>query len=121
MSSQLRFRDLDQSNSEELQIHSSDSQPSRKLGENADQLPQDELGQGGTDLEAEKGERIQDRRSSYLSEEKEKEFQPKTEMPKDSLVATSKDILFQKNDRANAYPLVSVTRFLISSRAWRAL
>ncbi|XP_077604081.1 cilia- and flagella-associated protein 251 [Crocuta crocuta] len=85
--------------------------PSRKLGENADQLPQDELGQGGTDLEAEKGERIQDKRSSYLSEEKEKEFQPKTEMPKESLVATSKDILFQKNDRANAYPLTLTWSF----------
>nr|XP_060468195.1 cilia- and flagella-associated protein 251 isoform X4 [Panthera onca] len=105
LSSQRRFLDLEQISSEELQISSPDSQPSSKLGQKTHQMPQDESGQEGTDLEAEKGERIQDKRLSYLSEEKGKEFQPQTEIPEDSLVATSEDILFQKDDRANVYPL----------------
>uniref|UniRef100_A0A673V3R5 Cilia- and flagella-associated protein 251 n=1 Tax=Suricata suricatta TaxID=37032 RepID=A0A673V3R5_SURSU len=85
--------------------------PSRKPGEETDQRPQDELGQEGTDLETEKGGRIQDKRLSHLSEEKEKGFQLKTEMPKDSLVASSEDILFQKDDRANVYPLTLTWSF----------
>ncbi|XP_044897364.1 cilia- and flagella-associated protein 251 isoform X3 [Felis catus] len=105
LSSQRRFLDLEQISSEELQISSPDSQPSSKLGQKIHQMPQDESGQEGTDLEAEKGEGIQDKRLSHLSEERGKEFQPKTEIPEDSLVATSEDILFQKDDRANVYPL----------------
>uniref|UniRef100_A0A667H008 Cilia- and flagella-associated protein 251 n=1 Tax=Lynx canadensis TaxID=61383 RepID=A0A667H008_LYNCA len=111
LSSQRRFLDLEQISSEELQISSPDSQPSSKLGQKIHQMPQDESGQEGTDLEAEKGERIQDKRLSNLSEEKGKEFQPKTEIPEDSLVATSEDILFQKDDRANVYPLTLTWSF----------
>lgn len=121
MSSQRRFLDLEQISSEELQISSPDSQPSSKLGQKIHQMPQDESGQEGTDLEAEKGEGIQDKRLSNLSEEKGKEFQPKAEIPEDSLVATSEDILFRKDDKANVYPLVSVMCFLISSNTRRAL
>ena len=109
MSSELRFLDLDQKSSEEREIFP-EAHPSSELREKTDQMAQDELGREGP------GKRL-----SYLSEEQEKEFQSKAQIPEKSLVSTSKDILFQKDGRASVYPLVSVTCFLISSSALRAL
>lgn len=107
---------MDQTSSEQQQIHFPETQPSSEPTEKIDQMPQDELGQERRDLEPGKEEE----RLSSLSEEEEKEFQPKAEIPESSLVSTSEDILFQKDYSANVYPLVSVTSFLISSSALRA-
>ncbi|XP_014642624.1 PREDICTED: WD repeat-containing protein 66 isoform X2 [Ceratotherium simum simum] len=117
-SSQLQFLDLDQTSLEEQQMSSPERQPSGKLGEKTDQMPQDEWGQEKgdlepeeRDLEPEKGGRRQEKRVSYLDEEKEKESQPKG-IPEDSLVSTTtEDILFQKDDSANVYPLTMTWSF----------
>lgn len=44
LSSKGKFLDLDQSGSEEAEISFPETQPSSKLGEKIDQMPQDELG-----------------------------------------------------------------------------
>lgn len=68
-----------------------------------------------------KGEKRRDKRVSYFDKAREKEAQPKARTT-DSLVSTSsKDILFQKEDRASVYPLVSVTRFWVSPGTLRVL
>lgn len=122
LSSQLAFLDLDQSSSEEPQISCSQRQSSGEVGGKTNQLSQHKLGQESRDSDSEKGERRQEKRISYLIEEKEEIFQPKAGIPEDSLVSTStEDILFQKDDSANVYPLVSVTCLLISPRALRVL
>uniref|UniRef100_A0A8I3PRY5 Cilia- and flagella-associated protein 251 n=1 Tax=Canis lupus familiaris TaxID=9615 RepID=A0A8I3PRY5_CANLF len=81
--------------------------PSSEPTEKIDQMPQDELGQERRDLEPGKEEE----RLSSLSEEEEKEFQPKAEIPESSLVSTSEDILFQKDYSANVYPLTMTWSF----------
>jgi len=101
LSSELRFLDLDQTLSEEQDISFPETQSSSELREKIDQMPQDELGR----------ERREEKRLSYLSDEQEKEFQSKAEIPEKSLVSTSEDILFQKDDRANVYPLTMTWAF----------
>ncbi|XP_045700250.1 cilia- and flagella-associated protein 251 [Phyllostomus hastatus] len=87
-------------------------QPSGELGEKSDWIPQDELGQGRRDLEPEVEERRPEETLSYSIEEEEKEFQPEASIPKVSLVATTtKDILFEKRDTANVYPLTMTWKF----------
>ncbi|XP_019504546.1 PREDICTED: WD repeat-containing protein 66 isoform X2 [Hipposideros armiger] len=109
-SSQLEFLDLALPSSEEQQMSSPEWQSSDELGENADQLPQDELGQESRDLAPEKGERRQGKRVSYLIEEKE--VQPAAGISKDSLVSTTaEDILFQKDDSDSVYPLTMTWSF----------
>ena len=104
LSSELRFLDLNQMGSEEQEMSSPETQPSSKLGEKTDQMPQDELGR----------ERREEKRLSDLSEQQEKEFQSNAEIPEKSLVSTSEDVLFQKEDRANVYPLVSECNMLFN-------
>ncbi|XP_057347443.1 cilia- and flagella-associated protein 251 isoform X3 [Manis pentadactyla] len=112
LSSQLAFLDLDQSSSEEPQISCSQRQSSGELEGKTDQLSQHELGQERRDSDSEKGERRQEKRISYLIEEKEEILQPKAGIPEDSLVSTStEDILFQKDDSANVYPLTQTWSF----------
>ncbi|XP_073079669.1 cilia- and flagella-associated protein 251 isoform X1 [Manis javanica] len=112
LSSQLAFLDLDQSSSEEPQISCSQRQSSGEVGGKTNQLSQHELGQERRDSDSEKGERRQEKRISYLIEEKEEIFQPKAGIPEDSLVSTStEDILFQKDDSANVYPLTQTWSF----------
>ncbi|XP_025745634.1 cilia- and flagella-associated protein 251 isoform X2 [Callorhinus ursinus] len=101
LSSELRFLDLDQTRSEEQDISFPETQSSSELREKIDQMPQDELGQ----------ERREEKRLSSLSDEQEKEFQSKAEIPEKSLVSTSEDILFQKDDSANVYPLTMTWSF----------
>ncbi|KAF3820638.1 hypothetical protein GH733_005183 [Mirounga leonina] len=101
LSSELRFLDLDQTRSEEQDISFPETQSSSELREKIDQMPQDELGR----------ERREEKRLSYLSDEQEKEFQSKAEIPEKSLVSASEDILFQKDDRANVYPLTMTWSF----------
>lgn len=101
-------------------MNSPKSQSSRELGDDTDRVPQDELGQERRDLEPGKGETRQEKRVSYLAEEKE--VQPEADIPKDSLVSTTtEDILFQKDESASVCPLVSVTCFCISPSALRVL
>ncbi|XP_030873174.1 cilia- and flagella-associated protein 251 [Leptonychotes weddellii] len=101
LSSELRFLDLDQTRSEEQDNSFPETQSSSELREKIDQMPQDELGR----------ERREEKRLSYLSDEQEKEFQSKAEIPEKSLVSASEDILFQKDDRANVYPLTMTWSF----------
>lgn len=113
---------LEVPSSEDRLTGSLERQPSGELGETSDQIPQDELGQGRRDWEPETEEEGPGETISYSTEEKEQEFRSKASIPKDSLVATTtKDILFQKRDSANVYPLVSVTWFCVSPGALRAL
>ncbi|XP_032166601.1 cilia- and flagella-associated protein 251 isoform X2 [Mustela erminea] len=95
LSSKLKFLDLDQTRSEEPEISFPETQPSSELGEKIDQMPQDERGQ----------ERREEKRSSDLSERRE------AEKPEKSLVSTSEDILFRKDNRANVYPLTMTWSF----------
>ncbi|XP_045881260.1 cilia- and flagella-associated protein 251 isoform X2 [Meles meles] len=85
----------------ESEIIFPETQPSSELGEKIDQMPQDELG----------WERREEKRSSDLSERQEEEFQSRAEMPEKSLVSTSEDVLFRKDDRANVYPLTMTWSF----------
>ena len=122
LDSPLELLGVDVTSSKEQLMGSLKRQPSGKLGEESDQIPQDELGQERRDLEPETEKRRQEETVSYLMEEKEKEFQPEASIPKDSLVATTtKDILFQKRDSASVYPLVSVTWFCVPPGALRVL
>ncbi|XP_029074247.1 cilia- and flagella-associated protein 251 [Monodon monoceros] len=119
MASQLEFLDLDLTTSAEQQLSSPEKQPSGELAERTDQRPQDELGQERRhlepergDLEPEKREGRKEKRVLYVNEKKEKEFQPKASIPKVSLVSTAtEDILFQKDDGANVYPLAMTWSF----------
>ena len=119
MVSQLEFLDLDLTTSAEQHLSSPEKQPSGELAERTDQRPQDELGQERRDLQPERGdlepekrEGRKEKRVLYVNEKKEKEFHPKARIPKVSLVSTAtEDILFQKDDSANVYPLVSATCF----------
>ncbi|KAK2493629.1 hypothetical protein MC885_005147 [Smutsia gigantea] len=112
LSSQLAFLDLDQSSSEEPQISCSQRQFSGELGGKTNHMSQQELEQERRDSDSEKGERRQEKRISYLTEEKEKIFEPKAGIPEDSLVSTStEDILFQKDDSASMYPLTQTWSF----------
>ncbi|XP_061025389.1 cilia- and flagella-associated protein 251 isoform X1 [Eubalaena glacialis] len=119
MVSQLEFLDLDLTTSAEQQLSSPEKQPSGELAERTDQRPQDELGQERRDLEPEredlepeKREGRKEKRVLYVNEKKEKEFQPKARIPKVSLVSTAtEDILFQKDDSANVYPLTMTWSF----------
>ncbi|XP_068419669.1 cilia- and flagella-associated protein 251 isoform X1 [Eschrichtius robustus] len=119
MVSQLEFLDLDLTISAEQQLSSPEKQPSGDLAERTDQRPQDELGQERRDLEPERGdlepekrEGRKEKRVLYVNEKKEKEFQPKARIPKVSLVSTAtEDILFQKDDGANVYPLTMTWSF----------
>lgn len=104
LSSKGKFLNLDQSGSEEPEISFPETQPSSELGEKIDQMPQDELGR----------ERREEKRWSDLSEQGEEEFQSKAEILEKSLVSTSKDILFWKDDRANVYPLVRECNMVFS-------
>lgn len=107
-SAQLDLLDLELISSEEQGRR----QPSGELANKADQMPHGEQRREGRREEPGKGKRKQ-KRVSYSTEEKEKEFQPKASTPKDSLVSTTtEDILFQKDDSASVYPLVSVTGFV---------
>ncbi|XP_028336508.1 cilia- and flagella-associated protein 251 [Physeter macrocephalus] len=117
--SQLEFLDLDLTTSAEQQLSSPGKQPSGELAEGTDPRPQDELGQERRDLEPERGdlepekrEGRKEKRVLYVNEKKEKEFQPKARIPKVSLVSTAtEDILFQKDDSANVYPLAMTWSF----------
>ncbi|XP_053783732.1 cilia- and flagella-associated protein 251 isoform X2 [Desmodus rotundus] len=112
LDSPLELLGVDVTSSKEQLMGSLKRQPSGKLGEESDQIPQDELGQERRDLEPETEKRRQEETVSYLMEEKEKEFQPEASIPKDSLVATTtKDILFQKRDSASVYPLTMTWKF----------
>lgn len=119
MASQLEFLDLDLTTPAGQQLSSPEKQPSGELAERTDQRPQDELGQEKRHLEPERGDLEPEKREGrketrvlYVNEKKEKEFQPKARIPKGSLVSTAtEDILFQKDDGANVYPLVSATCF----------
>lgn len=69
-----------------------------------------------------KGEKKRDKRVSYLDMARGREFRPRARTLTDSLVSIgSKDVLFKKDDRANVYPLVSVTRFCVSPGTLRVL
>ncbi|XP_067557077.1 cilia- and flagella-associated protein 251 isoform X5 [Pseudorca crassidens] len=117
MASQLEFLDLDLTTSAGQQLSSPEKQPSGELAERTDQRPQDELGQEKRHLEPERGDLEPEKREGrketrvlYVNEKKEKEFQPKARIPKGSLVSTAtEDILFQKDDGANVYPLSYLT------------
>ncbi|XP_057383364.1 cilia- and flagella-associated protein 251 [Balaenoptera acutorostrata] len=119
MVSQLEFLDLDLTTSAEQHLSSPEKQPSGELAERTDQRPQDELGQERRDLQPERGdlepekrEGRKEKRVLYVNEKKEKEFQPKARIPKVSLVSTAtEDILFQKDDSANVYPLTMTWSF----------
>ncbi|XP_047617790.1 cilia- and flagella-associated protein 251 [Phacochoerus africanus] len=119
LSSQLDFLDVDPTTYGEQQISSSERQPSGEPGEQTDQTPQDELEQERRDSEPERGdlepetrESRKDKRVSYISEKSEKAFQPKGRTLKDSLVSTAtEDVLFQKDDSANVYPLTMTWTF----------
>ncbi|XP_045390866.1 cilia- and flagella-associated protein 251 [Lemur catta] len=103
LSSQRGFLDLDGISSEKQQVSSLERQPSGELEEKTIQMPQDELGQEGRDLEPEKGKEGQD--------EKEKDVQFKAGISKESLVSTtSEDILFQKEE-GTMYPLTMTWSF----------
>lgn len=62
-----------------------------------------------------KEEKRREKKVSYVDKGKEEELPPKARTPAtgaDSLVSTSsKDILFEKDDGAKVYPLVSVAHF----------
>ncbi|XP_062941343.1 cilia- and flagella-associated protein 251 [Cynocephalus volans] len=107
LSSQHEFLDLDQISTEEQQISSPEKQSSGELEENIDQMPQDELGQERRDLVPEKGVERQEKRVSYFHNEGEgKQFQSKQGICKESLLSTTtEDILFQKDENADVYPL----------------
>lgn len=108
LSAQFDLLDLELISSEEQERR----QPSGELAKKADQLPHGEWRQERRHAEPRKGKRRQ-KRVSYVTEEKEKEVQPKASTPKDSLVSTTtEDILFQNDDSASVYPLVSVTAFV---------
>ena len=115
--SQLEFLDLDVTTSGEPLISFPERQPSGELY----QRPQDELEEEGRDLEPERGdleqenrERRKEMRVSYTSEKSEKESQPKARITKASLVSTAtEDILFQRRESTNLYPLVSVASFYV--------
>ncbi|XP_067557072.1 cilia- and flagella-associated protein 251 isoform X2 [Pseudorca crassidens] len=119
MASQLEFLDLDLTTSAGQQLSSPEKQPSGELAERTDQRPQDELGQEKRHLEPERGDLEPEKREGrketrvlYVNEKKEKEFQPKARIPKGSLVSTAtEDILFQKDDGANVYPLAMTWSF----------
>ncbi|XP_074177593.1 cilia- and flagella-associated protein 251 isoform X7 [Rhinolophus sinicus] len=111
LSSQLELLDLELPSSKEQPMSSPESQSSGELGDDTDHVPQDELGQERRDLEPEKGETRQEKRVSYLTEEK-KEGQPEADIPKDSLVSTTtEDILFQKAESASVCPLTMTWSF----------
>lgn len=111
LSSQLELLDLELPSSKEQPMSSPESQSSGELGDDTDHVPQDELGQERRDLEPEKGEMRQEKRVSYLTEEK-KEGQPEADIPKDSLVSTTtEDILFQKAESASVCPLTMTWSF----------
>ena len=115
--SQLEFLDLDVTTSGEPLISFPERQPSGELY----QRPQDELEEEGRDLEPERGdleqenrERRKEMRVSYTSKKSEKESQPKARITKASLVSTAtEDILFQRRESTNLYPLVSVASFYV--------
>ncbi|KAB1255372.1 Cilia- and flagella-associated protein 251 [Camelus dromedarius] len=116
---QLEFLDLDLTTSGEQQLRFPERQPSGEPGEKAKQGPQDESEQETRDLgaerealEPEKREKRKGKRVSYEHERNEKEFQPKARSPSQSLVSiTTGDILFQKDDSANVYPLTMTWSF----------
>ncbi|XP_070625603.1 cilia- and flagella-associated protein 251 isoform X4 [Bos indicus] len=114
--SQLEFLDLDVTTSGEPLISFPERQPSGEL----DQRPQDELeDEEGRDLEPERGDLEQEKRErrkeksvSYISKKSEKESQPKARITKASLVSTAtEDILFQRRESANMYPLTMTWSF----------
>ncbi|XP_043757873.1 cilia- and flagella-associated protein 251 isoform X1 [Cervus elaphus] len=114
--SQLEFLDLDVTTSGEPLISFPERQPSGELY----QRPQDELKEKeGRDLEQERGdleqenrERRKEMRVSYISEKSEKESQPKARITKASLVSTAtEDILFQRRESTNLYPLTMTWSF----------
>ncbi|KAB1255373.1 Cilia- and flagella-associated protein 251 [Camelus dromedarius] len=102
-----------------LSLRFPERQPSGEPGEKAKQGPQDESEQETRDLgaerealEPEKREKRKGKRVSYEHERNEKEFQPKARSPSQSLVSiTTGDILFQKDDSANVYPLTMTWSF----------
>nr|XP_031526054.1 cilia- and flagella-associated protein 251 [Vicugna pacos] len=116
---QLEFLDLDLTTSGEQQLRFPERQPSGEPGEKAEQGPQDESEQETRDLEPErealepeKREKRKEKRVSYKHETNEEEFQPKARSPSQSLVSTTTgDILFQKDDSANVYPLTMTWSF----------
>ncbi|XP_070331340.1 cilia- and flagella-associated protein 251 isoform X1 [Odocoileus virginianus] len=114
--SQLEFLDLDVTTSGEPLISFPERQPSGELY----QRPQDELEEEeGRDLEPERGdleqenrERRKEMRVSYTSEKSEEESQPKARITKASLVSTAtEDILFQRRESTNLYPLTMTWSF----------
>ncbi|KAB0358000.1 hypothetical protein FD754_002156 [Muntiacus muntjak] len=114
--SQLEFLDLDVTTSGEPLISFPERQPSGELY----QRPQDELEEEeGRDLEPERGdleqenrERRKEMRVSYTSKKSEKESQPKARITKASLVSTAtEDILFQRRESTNLYPLTMTWSF----------
>ncbi|XP_054450399.1 cilia- and flagella-associated protein 251 [Pteronotus mesoamericanus] len=112
LSSQLELLGLDLGSLEGQPLGYPGRQPSGEPGEGRDQMPHEELGQERRDLEPEKERRRQEKRVSYFTEEKEKEFQPEASIPRDSLVATTtEDILFQKDDATRVYPLTMTWKF----------
>lgn len=104
LSSKGKCLDLDQSGSKEPEISFPETQPSSRLGEKIDQILRMNWDR--------KGERK--RRWSDLSEWQEEEFQSKAEIPEKSLVSTSEDILFWRDDRANVYPLIRECNMVFS-------
>ncbi|KAM8812106.1 cilia- and flagella-associated protein 251 [Rhynchonycteris naso] len=109
LGSQLEVLDL--SSSDEQLIQALKSPPSGELGERIQQTLRGELGQERREAAPEEKGKLE-KRGSYFIEGEAKEFQPKAHILEDSLVATTtEDILFQKDDSANMYPLTMTRSF----------
>ncbi|XP_053442982.1 cilia- and flagella-associated protein 251 [Nycticebus coucang] len=105
LSSGHEFHDSDETSFEEQQVCSPERQPSGDLEEKTTQMPKDELGQEGRDLESEMEKKGQEKKVSVFLDKKEKEFQYKAGITEESMVSTTtEDILFQKDD-STIYPL----------------
>lgn len=108
----------------ELALTSSEEKLIISLQKKMAQMSSSELAQERVS-EPVKGEKRREKKVSYVDKGKEGELPPKARTPamaSDSLVSTSsKDILFQKDDGAKVYPLVSVAHFCVFPRTWRIL
>ncbi|KAM5237726.1 cilia- and flagella-associated protein 251 [Ctenodactylus gundi] len=120
LSSSVEFLGVDQVHSEEQQLDSSDSRPTRKRPTRKRPIRKRPTGKHDVrPSQATPGLLLQERRDSapwqsesekrlsyFPSEEDEKEFQPKADVSKESLVSTSsEDTLFQKDEGTTVYPL----------------
>uniref|UniRef100_H0Y0N5 Cilia- and flagella-associated protein 251 n=1 Tax=Otolemur garnettii TaxID=30611 RepID=H0Y0N5_OTOGA len=98
LSSGHEFYDSDETSFEEQQVSSPEIQPSGDLEEETTQMPKDELGQEGRDLESEMEKKGQEKKVSVFLDQK-------AGITRQSMVSTTtEDILFQKDD-STLYPL----------------